>query len=785
MSKLSSRSHKRRTWKGSLLGAASLGVLGCSSGSDSTDDACVSPQAYFAEKVFFNVIQNKCIACHNPQGAAAQTSMVYRSTAEAGFLDTNFETFKQVAQFERDGKSLVLLKPTKSIDHEGGVVISEGSDEYEALARLVEAIKNPAECGAATGTTFSKIELMGAEKTLRRAALTLAARLPTADEIALVQAEGMAGVDRAVEGFMQEEAFYALLKQTYNDLFLTDQYLGGDGLDLLDDETYDPYWFERVSESDTNAYDQYAVPLDDSLYDYLRRETNRAVAREPLELIAYVVRNNRPFKEIVSADYMVVNPFSARAYKAKGAKFKNDADPREWTKVSLSYDESPHAGVLSSPMFLTRHPTTPTNRNRHRARMVYDWFLGTDILKVAQQPLDPTKITDLNPTLNNAECTVCHSNIDPVAGAFRAFGGEDRRDAEFAPQANYREAKWYEDMRPPGFGKDKVPAEQLGTALNWLGQRVGDDPRFGVSAVMTAYTMLTGQAPLLAPSDPNEPGFTAGVQAYLLQYNVFSEIAQKFEASGQNYRVIIHELVKSPYFRAQNALELTEEEAGRYGDLGAARFIGPELLARKVEAVLGYPWKPRAWESNSLLSAQEYRILYGGIDSDEVTRRITTPNGVMANIAERMANEMACLVVPRDMRLPSAERRLFPFVDATFAPKDDNGFEVPPAVQAIRQNIVHLHERILGEKLSDSDPEVDRTYGIFLASWEEGHQAIMADPESWDKKQLRWQCQVHEDYFTGAPISDPEKTIQDDKFAMRAWMNVVSYLMTDYAFLYE
>ena len=33
-----------------------------------------------------------------------------------------------------------------------------------------------------------------------------------------------------------------------------------------------------------------------------------------MKLIEYIVRNDRPFSEIVTADYIMVTPFSARGY---------------------------------------------------------------------------------------------------------------------------------------------------------------------------------------------------------------------------------------------------------------------------------------------------------------------------------------------------------------------------------------------------------------------------------------------------------------------------------------
>jgi nucleoside-diphosphate-sugar epimerase len=42
-----------------------------------------------------------------------------------------------------------------------------------------------------------------------------------------------------------------------------------------------------------------------------------------------------------------------------------------------------------------------------------------------------------------------------------------------------------------------------------------------------------------------------------------------------------------------------------------------------------------------------------------------------------------------------------------------------------KANIQHLHERILGEKLDIDDPEIDRTYQLFLETWKEGSASMV------------------------------------------------------------
>lgn len=83
----------------------------------------------------------------------------------------------------------------------------------------------------------------------------------------------------------------------------------------------------------------------------------------------------------------------------------------------------PHAGLLNTTVFLLRYPTTATNRNRARSRWTYYHFLGVDIEKSASRTTDPIALADTdNPTMRNPACTVCHSVMDPVAGAFQNYG---------------------------------------------------------------------------------------------------------------------------------------------------------------------------------------------------------------------------------------------------------------------------------------------------------------------------------------------------------------------------
>lgn len=770
-----------------IAAVGAMGFAGCISGDDG--DACVSDQMFFAQKVWATTLSVKCQGCHNAQGIAKDSNLVLRGSSEAGFLDANFEIMRQAAALEQDGVSQLLAMPTggtASRKHPGGTVIEKGSEEYAALEELVERFNSPSSCETNLSATFAGVQLATPEETLRKASLALVGRLPTKEEDAAIVAGGINAIDPILDHMMTEEAFYTHLKEIYNDEFLTDRYLNNeDAVQLLNDvDYYDPYWYDGLNDPAQIAeyVKKYGAWNADDLYNKLRSWTNRGVAREPLELVAHVVRENRSFQEILTADYIMVNPFSARAFMLSDLQFKNDADPAEFIEAKIPV--IPHAGILTSPMFLNRYPTTETNRNRARSRMVFQFFLGTDILKTAEQPIDQTLITAVNPTMNDSNCTVCHVNVDPIAGTFRSFDERARYDAMAAP---------LDDMRPPGFGSEKTPFEQLPNALQWLAPRVAGDPRFALSAVYTIFKGLTGQAPLIAPTDRSATDFADQFDAYLTQYAEFSKYAHNFEASGYNLKTVFKDIIRSPYFRAKNSTPLSPEQATKLAEVGMGRIMTPEQLHRKIQAVTGYPWRPRAFEDNGgtvdfLLRRDQYMMLYGGTDSIDVTKRTTAPNGIMANIGERMANEMACMAVPRDLWKPASERMLFPHVEKNYEPEDKNGFPVPQSVAAIKKNIVHLHKQILGETLPENHPEIERTYQVFLETYREGVKGMSSSDQMIKDKYPEWleyPCQVRDDYWTRTELPDEDKLTDDPTYVIRSWMAVVSYLMADYQFLYE
>jgi mono/diheme cytochrome c family protein len=725
---------------------------------------CMSNSRFFAEQVWARVMQQTCVNCHSPDGIAVQqgADFMLLPPTYPGFLEANLQTLEQLARTEYDDRSVLLRKPVGEMDHGGGVQLAADSVEATILDELVRRLQEGDPCPDAQALgSFDDVVLLDGAASLRKAALHLVSRLPTPEETQWVVDNGDDGLSSQLDAYMTEPAFFNRLKEAYNDLLMTDRYLGYNGYAV--DQLNEEYW--------PNAADDYY----DTYTDEEKARINRAVAREPLELISYVVRNDLPFTEILTAGYTVVNPFSAGIYNA-APSFVDPNDENEWQPAQIGYIDAngsmapfPHAGVLTSPMFLNRFPSTPTNRNRHRARMVFKLFLATDILRIGERPLDPTASTRYaNPTREDPSCASCHKLIDPVAGAFQKYSDYDQEKYE-------ADREWHTEMFPPGFGREEMTLPDYDYAQSWLGTRLVADPRFVYSAVTTVYAALLGREPLLFPTDVDAADYGQRLAAWEAQDQLFRSIGEEFVAANYNLKVVFRRVLLSPYYRAANAVApLSPERELELSELGTGRLSTPELLTRKIEATTGVRWK-RGWDSNDWLTS-DYRILFGGIDSDTVTQRLTAPNGIMANVAWRMANELACSATAWDISRPLEQRKLFPYVEATTFPSDAAG------IAAVQQNIQYLHSRLLGENLELTDPELLRTYQLFLDTWNEGLAKLSTDEYADD---LVWSCRGRWDPATGEELPEGERLEKDDQYIVRSWMAVVTYLLADYKFLYE
>ncbi|HEY3788538.1 MAG TPA: hypothetical protein VGL71_06765, partial [Urbifossiella sp.] len=458
----------------------------------------------------------------------------------------------------------------------------------------------------------------------------------------------------------------------------------------------------------------------------LANDYRKALLGEPMKLIEFIVRNDRPFTEIVTANYIMVSPYSARGYGIFDewkSKFQKPDDPFEFIPVKLkalvgrnkseNQDSAtgfyPHAGLLSTFQYLTRYPTTETNRNRLRARMYYQHFLGVDVLELAARVSDAAAATAKYPvpTMQAAECVVCHKTLDPVAGLFQDYW-------RFADAGVYgkRKGGWFKDMFAAGFEGEDLPNSQRWRSLQWLGERTARDPRFAVAMTEHVYFILTGRKVLLPPKDFDDPLYNAKLRAYQTQRKRVEAIAGRFVSSGFNLKVAFKEWILSDFYRADGlATAIKEKDPCRWAeleDVGLVRMLSPEQIERKIGAIFGEKWGRLT---------DQLAMLYGAIDSKEVTDRATDPSGTMGSLQRLLSNDVACKNVARDFARPAAGRRLFPQIEPDVLPGAS-----PEGDRAIRKTIVSLHEKILGRFDASDSAEVERTFKLFAG--------IVADAKS-------------------------------------------------------
>ena len=407
-----------------------------------------SPSGIFDNYISDSVVQSKCINCHVAGGASGHTRLVLTPSGVDGHEATNLAVFQNFLDAVEGGADLILNKIQGAEGHGGGVQLVAGSTDFANMERFLRGLGGDVTAGLSPDTLFEGVTMAAPRRTLRRAALLFAGRLPTESELRAVSGGEESSLRRTIKGLMTGPGFHEFLIRSANDRLLTDRerlnVIGVAEVRFVD--LTNKRW-ELAQEGIANGYAD--NPRRYPGFRFHERAVQYGAARAPLELIAHVVENDLPYTEILTADYIMANPMAAAAYGAT-TEFDNPEDvtefkpseiaryfrrdrsmiveenpPNVWRVINpgnLSTDY-PHAGILNTTAFLRRYPTTATNRNRARSRWTYYHFLGFDIEKSAARTQDADALADTNnPTMNNPACTVCHIPMDPVAGTYQNYG---------------------------------------------------------------------------------------------------------------------------------------------------------------------------------------------------------------------------------------------------------------------------------------------------------------------------------------------------------------------------
>ncbi len=654
--------------------------------------ATVDPQSYFEEEIFDDIVMVKCALCHIDGGIAGVSDLHF--VKDANLAEQNFDIFSAFYNQQSDAYNYVLTKVSGGNSHGGGPQLPLGSSGYEKMAAFLGLLEGESSVPVEDAITlFNGVQNQSAVDVLRDAALLLAGRVPTSAETAAVTTGGETVLRTTLLTFMQGAHFHAFLKDSANDrLFIR----GNEDFNLADDC---PTCFPALNAEYWRLYDTSTR----NAANLFMSQLNYSIVEAPLELIAYVVEQNKPYSEILTADYtMLTKAFNAVA--GGTAVFASNADALDFQpgriegyylrdsatvleqvsgaplpkitnpgNMRVSY---PHVGVLNSKSFLSRYPSTATNRNRARARWTYYNFLGIDIEGLAKRTTDPVALADTNnPTLNNSACAVCHSIMDPVAGTYQDYGdngtyktslnGTDSLDRIYKTTSSLYQLgeTWYGDMRDPGFEGTLATSTN---ATRWLAEKIVNDERFATAAVKFWWPAIMGADLLKAPEVATDLDYASRLAAYEAQQAAIETLTTGFVQSGLSLKSLLADMAMSAWYRANslNSSAVSDVQSGArmLASVTDEKLLTPEQLARKTHALTGFNWNAQADATTAdLVSGLEndYNTFYGGIDSFALKIRAREVTPMMSNVAAAHALESSCPIVLGDFIRPDAQRLLF------------------------------------------------------------------------------------------------------------------------------
>jgi hypothetical protein len=263
----------------------------------------------FEKEVWDNVGTVRCLHCHQEGGDAEESALLLRDPRKLSGHDRddamrhNHDAFTRLAKMKEGERSRLLVKAGGGLDHGGGAVVKPGSRADLILWAFVRGLDTPAATTPRVARDddrppfFDGVVMLDAKRLLRRVTLSLAGRLPTAAELAAVADKGLEGLPPLLDAMLKEGAFYDRLREGFNDIFLT---LGIDGNAEATVLSYEHFEKTRLW---TQKHDLSHVPEKDRQKARYKLDDDyrKALLGEPMKLIEHVVRNDRPFTELVTA----------------------------------------------------------------------------------------------------------------------------------------------------------------------------------------------------------------------------------------------------------------------------------------------------------------------------------------------------------------------------------------------------------------------------------------------------------------------------------------------------
>ena len=412
----------------------------------------------------------------------------------------------------------------------------------------------------------------------------------------------------------------------------------------------------------------------------LEPEVWQAMGMEPLQLIAAVIAEDRPFTDIVTAEQTQANGYLAELYPLEAGG--------DWGWASYT-DGRPAAGILTTSTLWLRYTADAVNYNRTRANTVARIFLCADFLdrdSSFEFDISAESLASVERAVSEEPaCLTCHASLDPLASF---FGGFAEQSDQLEPHAYVAyspfQAEWYAARNPPRYYG--VPGRDLAD----LGAMVAADARFARCTAERFHTGLVGAA----PTDPVE----------------LDALHLALVDSDMDVRTLVREIVGSEAYR-------------EVGD----RVLRVEQLQSALDDLLGLePGEDVDEGLNPLSWSVEHRVLAGGTDDAVVLERNPAPGMGLQLMTAWAARRVVQDVVVAERALELDDRALLRF-DA-----DDTGED------SVRSGLAVLHTRMLSLPVEPESAEIDRLYVLWqdagggadrTAAWTAVVMALVRHPE--------------------------------------------------------
>lgn len=519
--------------------------------------------------------------------------------------------------------------------------------------------------------TIERIELSATDH-LVRASMALRGIRPSVEELDRVAADPEA-LPTLVDEYLQSPLFGQTIRDLHDETLL-----------LRTDYFFFPAGFQAKG------------PLEGIDPYYL----NMSVMEAPLRLIEHVVMNDRPYTEIVTADYTLANGVTAAVW----GSVDYDPNGEEW-QVTRWNDERGNAGILTDSWVFGRYSTTESNANRGRANSVskalicYD-FLSRDIeidssINLADPEVVKTAIRD------NPACASCHQTLDPLAAFFK-----DWFPIFVAAEVDYPFPNYNPGVQETYLGIEfREPAYfgQAGEGLPALGQMIAADPRFSLCAAEHFYSYLN-QVPM--EDVPLERA---------------AEFQEVMIESGMNAKELARAIVLAEDFRLSHVEG--EDEEGESESMVGMRKVRPEQLATMFYDLTGFVWEANIGEEFGTVNLARdsflgYRVIGGGIDAQFVTRPSMTDSATSSLFLRAFAAEAASYVVQKDFEEADPQaRRLLRLVNVDTADE-----------ASIRAQLAWLHKRVFSEFVTPDAESVSETWSL----WSQAHAHSQDPARAWE-----------------------------------------------------